>query len=622
MCGIAGLIRIDGMLVRREDVDRMVASIRHRGPDDEGVLVDGAIALGSTRLSILDPTPSGHMPLVDPETRVAIVHNGEVYNFKELRAELGGRFRTGTDTEVILRAYLQWGPGFVEALNGIYAFAIWDPRIRRLLVVRDRLGVKPLYLAEQSGYIAFASEIKALLALGVPARPDMDCMADYLVHGVYEHSDRTFFAGVRQVPAGHYIAIEGGLLTQRAYWSLEEAMTRQPAVGSFDDAVQGFVDLSQDALRLQLRSDVPVAVHVSGGLDSAFMLANLNAIQGGQGNIKAMSYHFGEEAYDERPAVESLMHDMNWIASFVRLDPDDVPGLASEGMYFQEQPFPGIITLAKHKLIKETVGAGAKVILEGQGGDEIGAGYQYVMGAHVLDLLRKGDAALALAETDGFAALNELTPIAAYRKVMSSMAVIWNTGWSADSSSYLRPDCRDASLIGNDRPAFERPFESELLNLLHRDLFHTKLPRILRACDRASMAYGRELRVPLLDQRLVEYVFALPNAYKIRDGVQRAFYRAALARVFPTPLSAVPKKAVADPQRDWLRGPLRQWAGDILTSRSFAERGLINPKAALAEFDAFCREAMGTGNSFHIWQWLSIDLWYRTFIDQQVPASC
>jgi asparagine synthetase B (glutamine-hydrolysing) len=237
------------------------------------------------------------------------------------------------------------------------------------------------------------------------------------------------------------------------------------------------------------------------------------------------------------------------------------------------------------------------------------------MGAHIQDLLHKGQASAAANEIERFAEINGISAIAAYRKVMSSMAAIWNTGWSADGSSYLRRECLSSSLADNGKPAFEHPFDSELLNILHRDLLHTKLPRILRACDRASMAYGRELRVPVLDHRLVEYVMGLPNEFKIKDGVQRAFYRAALANVFKTPLSNVPKKAVVDPQRDWLRGPLRSWAGDILASRSFAERGLFDVTAVRREFDLFCSGEYGTGNSFYVWQWLSVELWYRTFID-------
>lgn len=615
MCGIAGLSKPSGSSARESEIQPMMAAIKHRGPDDHGFLLDGPIALASTRLSIQDTSPAGHMPFVDRASKATIVHNGEIYNFKELRNSLEGPFESSSDTEVILKGYLQKGIDFIDALNGIFAFAIWDPYRGQLILARDRLGVKPLFFCEHNGAIAFASEIKALVALGVKPEPDLSVVSDYLVHGVYEHSDYTFFSGVRQLHAGSYAIVKDSNLKEHRYWSLDDALGRVPSVNSFSDAVSGFIDLSQDALEKQLRSDVPIVAHVSGGLDSAMMAANLNALQGGQGNIRALSYYFGEDEYDERPLVEALMRDIGWDASFVQFSAHEVPDLVDEAMYCQEQPFPGIITLAKHKLIKHSHHLGAKVILEGQGGDEIGAGYPYAMGAYIHDLLREGRTTHAHYEIECFAELNGISPLMAYRKIIGSMASIWNTGWSADGSSYLKPHCINESVFRSRKPEFSRPFGSELLNLLYRDLFHTKLPRILRSCDRASMAYGRELRVPFLDHRLVEFVLALPNEYKISAGAQRAFYRAALDRVAPNTLSALPKHAVADPQRDWLRSELREWAGDLLHSKSFSERGLVNAQLARAEYDSFCSEQRGTGNSFHIWQWLSLELWFRTFID-------
>lgn len=616
MCGIAGIFALEGPPPEKVILEAMARSIKHRGPDDDGTFISGPVGLASTRLSILDLSPKGHMPMIDEETGLVIVHNGEVYNYKEIREELGGRrFRTETDTEVILRAYAAWGEDCLRKLNGIFAFAIWDPRQDRLFCARDRLGVKPFLFSRRNGRLAFGSEAKAIFEAGVAPAPNMSTINDFLVRGVYEHSSDTFFDGIEQLPAGHLMTVDRDGMKIRRYWDLEESddwerdrdRTDGPA---YRAAQEEFLHLVEDAIRLQLRSDVPVAVNASGGLDSTLMLSVINKLSGKKGDRRIYSYYYGDARYDERPQVEELAAAAGWEADFFLLSPADVPDLAAEAVHFQEQPFPGVVALARHNLIKSSRSRDAKVILEGQGGDEIAAGYQYVMGPHLLDLIEAGRADLASEEILGFARKNGLTDAQALRKCMSGLMAYQGTGWAADGNRFVRPDCLAPDFVAaaNDL-TFRKPFRSHLKNMQYRDLFHTKLPRILRSVDRASMSYGREIRVPLLDHRLVEFAFSLPASYKIKDGVQRAFIRDAIEHHLPVSHSDVPKRALVDPQREWLMGPLAGWVEDLISSRSFAERGIFEPAAIRAAFDDF--RTGRTTTSYFVWQWVNLELWFR-----------
>ena len=288
MCGLVALLGLDGNHPEAPLLERMVEAIRHRGPDDGGVLLDGPIGLGFRRLSIIDLSAAGHQPMVDAEAKVSIVFNGEIYNYLELRSELaafGHRFRSTSDTEVLLRAYLQWGSDCVTRLNGMWAFVIADHRRRRLFGSRDRFGIKPLYRCQSASTMAFASEIKALLAGGVvQAEPNRVVAANYLVDNRLDDSDQTFFAGVQAVPAAHCFEVDAaGAYRQWRYWSLQlgrEAPAR-PA--------QAFAELFEDAMRLHMRSDVPVAVHLSGGLDSTAIACASARIRAGAGAADALS---------------------------------------------------------------------------------------------------------------------------------------------------------------------------------------------------------------------------------------------------------------------------------------------------------------------------------------------
>jgi asparagine synthase (glutamine-hydrolysing) len=624
MCGIVGIFDPECTLSTQEleeQISRMIRVIKHRGPDDEGIFVDEGIGLGACRLSILDLSPLGNMPMVDAETGNRIVHNGEVYNYREIKSDQGlERIRSNTDTEVILKTYGQLGEKCLDIFNGMFGFCVWDPKKKQLFGARDRIGIKPFFYTFHEEKFYFCSEIKGLLACGIPRRLNPQVAFDYLAYGIYDHSEETFFDGIKQLPPGHYFTInpEGIEITQ--YWDLgpdlEHDETFLDEKSGFENVLNSFVELIEDSIRLRLRSDVPLGVHVSGGLDSTVMMNVINRINGGQGNIKAFSYYYGESKYDEKAYVEDLIGRTEWEVGFHQLIPEEVPDLAEEAMWAQEQPFPGIITLAKHKLIKDSRSFGATVILEGQGGDEIGGGYQYFLSAHLFDLIQQGKGDQVLGEIELFGKRNDLTLRQAVSLFIGSLSSYYKMGHSADGSSSIKTQCINPDFFEhyNREVDFPKPFESHLLNMQYRDILHTKLPRILRSCDRASMAFSRELRVPILDHRLVEFTFKIPGHFKIRDGEQRYFMRQAM-RFFPkTPLVEIPKRAVVDPQREWLKMQLKDWVHEILSSESFGNRHIFDHGQVRREFESYLSQEINP-NSFFIWQWISLELWHRTFFD-------
>jgi asparagine synthase (glutamine-hydrolysing) len=594
-----------------ERLERMADAQHHRGPDDRGVFVDAmqGIGLAHNRLSIVDLSAAGHQPMSDSTGTRAIVFNGEIYNYRELATELEGYpFRSATDTEVILAAYDRWGDACVERFNGMFAFALWDGRRRRLFCARDRLGVKPFHYTSHRGQFLFASEVKALLAAGVSAAPDWTSWGTYLAHGTYDHDERTFFEQIRSLPAGASLVIEDGRLQIRHYWDLF-AQSRAQFDGTLDEACREFRDLLTDSVRLRLRADVPVGINLSGGLDSACMLAAADDALHGQGEIRAFTASFDDPQYDETGFADRVLRFTKLSRRTSRLGPEDVWNDAIHAMWHQEAPFGGIGTLAYqavHGLAKKE---GVTVLLEGQGVDELLAGYSYFRPAYHLDLLEHGNCATFRRElraggnvSDGVAAIrDECDP--------HSPALY------QDRTTFLRPDLVTQDIIAKAGPAprFREPFPHRLSNRLYRDLRHTKLPRVLRMNDRLSMAFSLELRQPYLDYRLVELAFRLASDLKIRNGIGKYLLRHVFSDRLPDDVIWTAKRPVVTPQREWMRGPLAGMVEELIESRAFQQRGIFDPHMVRRAFDRF---KAGEGeNGFFVWQWINTELWFRRFID-------
>ncbi|MES1242673.1 MAG: asparagine synthase (glutamine-hydrolyzing) [Acidobacteriota bacterium] len=567
MCGIAGIFGAPP-----SGLEEMVRALGHRGPDGDGFQLDpvGRAALGHRRLAIIDLSEDGRQPMADPTGRWWMVFNGEIYNYLELRSELASswEFRTQSDSEVLLAAYLTWGATCLDRLVGMFAFLIWDRKERRLFGARDRFGVKPLYLCErQDGALLAASEIKALHAAGVPARPDAAAWASYLAHGYYEHSERTFWEGIRALPPGSSVTWQGGRTSVSPWYDLADRVGQDFDSRPEDEVWEEYRSLLESSVRLRFRSDVPVGINLSGGLDSSILLGLVQQVQGEESDIQAFTFVTGDPAYDELPWVGQMLARTRHPLVLCMLSAEEVPALAESVARVEDEPFGGLPTLAYARVFERAREVGVIVLLDGQGMDEQWAGYDY------------------------------------YRKAVNGAAsLVQGTVQSPVRPCCLAPGLRDLA----EKPALPAPFPDDLRNLQYRDLRYTKLPRALRFNDRVSMRASTELREPFLDHRVVELAVRQPAERKIRGSRQKWMLRDRVGELLPRGVVEAPKRPLQTPQREWLRGPLRSWAGGEIERALAAFPDWLDADAVRQEWRGYCA---GEGdNSFFVWQWISLGL--------------
>ena len=567
MCGIAGIFgaeRAERRLVA------ILESQSHRGPDGTGLWSSpgGRAVLGHNRLAIIDLSDAGRQPMASADGSRQLSFNGEIYNYREIARELESRtaFRTRTDTEVLLAAYDAWGPACLDRFLGMFAFLLWDDRERTLWAVRDRFGVKPLYYATGSaGELVVASEIKAIHAAGIPREPDAGSWITHLATGASDFSDRTFWGGVSALPPGHGLSWKNGRTTVAPWYDLAERaadLDLRPA----GEVEEEYRSLLSDAVALRFRSDVPVGINLSGGLDSSTLLGVVQEVRGEDDDVQAFTFTTGDPRYDETPWVRAMLERTRHPFVECRLEARDVPDLAASVAEFEDEPFGGIPTLAYARLFERARASGVTVLLDGQGMDEQWAGYDYY----------RGDAA---------------SPVVQGSRDLPVRA------------DCLRPDAR-AILRSFAPPA---PFPDRLRNLQYRDARFAKIPRALRFNDRASMRSSIELREPFLDHRLFELAFRQPPERKIAEGTGKWLLRKIVAPLLPAGVVEAPKRPVQTPQREWLRGELRPWAGAVIESALAGVAGeWLDPAAVRRAWSDYLRGE--SDNSFFVWQWIGIGL--------------
>lgn len=582
MCGISGIF---GRSWLQSDLTAMITSQRHRGPDADGLYIapSGVAGLGHNRLSIIDLSPAGNQPMSNHDGSVWIAFNGEVYNYRELRAKLCDYpYRSHSDTEVILAAYEKWGEACVEHLIGMFAFLIWDERRQTLFAARDRFGVKPLYYHQsKDGTLYAASEIKALHAAGVPARPDEATWATYLTYGLYDHTERTFWEEVVSLPPGHRLTWHDGKLRISRWYDLAVSATTDEDARSLLEAEEEYLSLMIESVRLRFRSDVPVGINLSGGLDSSTLLGVVHAAQGADSSVRAFTFVCGDPNYDELPWVEQMLAQTKHPLTVCQLKPEDVPALAESVQASQDEPFGGLPTLAYARVFEEARKQGVIVLLDGQGMDEQWAGYDYYLPS------ANGASAYMI---------------------------------QGIKESPVRPECLNSdfrTLALNFEAS--QPFADRLRNLQYRDARFTKIPRALRFNDRISMRASTELREPFLDHRLLELALRQPMDRKIHEGRHKWMLRKIAREMLPTPLVEAPKRPLQTPQREWLRGPLHHWVDECLEEAfaGFGKQWL--DEASVRE--AWRRFQLGANdNSFFIWQWVTVGLFSRLRAGSPLPV--
>ncbi|TBX69248.1 asparagine synthase (glutamine-hydrolyzing) [Flavobacterium silvisoli] len=558
MCGITGII---GNKANQQNLASLLQAQKHRGPDyTDFWLEENRIGLGHNRLSIIDLSENANQPFFSDCGNFVLVFNGEIYNYVELRKELQSRYRfkTTSDTEVLLNAYREWGEDCLSRFNGMFSFAVWDKREQCLFAARDRFGVKPFYYFWDGNDFIFASEINPFWSVGIAKKPKDSVWLHYFSEGSYGNPDETFWQHIQQLPGGHSLTFKNKQLNIKKWYHFEERIAQLQS--HFEQNEEEYItNLLLKAITFRFRADVPVGFNLSGGLDSSTLLALIDQQDIDKSAVEAFTFITNDERYDELTWVKAMLENRPYYLTVCPLSAQEIPDLALQMAKHQAEPYGGIPTLAYSKIFQAARQKGVKVLLDGQGSDEAWAGYDYYV-----------------------------------NQSQNSIQGI--------SKSPVRTNVLEIDFAKNyTKTNYPKPFDDALLNLQYRDLFYTKIPRALRFNDRVSMLYGTELREPFLDYELVEYIFSRPQEFKIKDGIQKWMLRKIAERFLQKDLVLAPKRPLQTPQREWLSDDLKEWVTaevDLLQNHSWFDKSSLQK-----ELDNFYNG--DNQSSFHVWQWIN-----------------
>lgn len=634
MCGIAGMFSLDGSAGLRDSIQRMTDIMEHRGPDDSGTLVDGPFALGFRRLSILDLEPTGHQPMTSLDGSCTIIFNGEIYNYVELREKLiakGYRFRSTGDTEVLLNAYCEWGEECLSMLNGMWAFLIYDRRRRILFGSRDRFGIKPMFIYRDSRTVLFASEIKCIRASGLyRTEINWPVAADFFARHMLDHTEDTFFSGIRHIVAGSYFTLSvDGRMDVRRFWSLPDVSEKDQA-----SVIRDYADLFEDSVRLHKRSDVPLGVFLSGGIDSTSIICSLARIRdkelppGGAAKLKAFS--FMDPSFDETTFIADTIRQTS--AELERVDYsaqevwDDLPKV----LWYHDEPVHSTTALIGFRLSKTAASHGIKVILNGQGADESAAGYERYFKGYWQSVLSELGFSALWREVSAFSSARPGKRSSLIARIVARRlgAQAYRIGW------YNRFRVHRAFDREIGHPWFSRDFLSCLSarhardvdsiyldQMLRRSMSVSPLPLYLRIEDRNAMANSVEIRVPFLDYRLVELLFRSPGHFKMNGPYNKYIIRQAMSDRIPNSVSnRHDKMGFPSPADTWM-ADLERNVRDVLNSRLASEIGIFDIASIRRDFEVHCRDGGAIGQKiFNVLQFL---LWYDSIARRpsELPRS-
>lgn len=626
MCGVYGIVsRVPDRPVDESALRRMGQVLRHRGPDDVGWHVGNQVGLGVRRLSVIDLV-SGHQPVTNEDETMWLVFNGEIYNYQELKEALerkGHVFASQSDTEVIIHAFEEHGSGCAEVLNGMFVFAVWDLPSRRLTIVRDRLGIKPLYYWLNGDSFVFGSELKAVIAHPAVARRVDFVALDQFLTLEYIPSPRTIFQGIHKLPPGHRLVFQNGELTVERYWDvrLREIPADEPG------RVEMVTDLIRDAVRLRLASDVPLGALLSGGIDSSTVVAFMS--EASSSPVRTFSIGFDDRTYDELPYARMVAAHFGTDHCEEVLQPEIAP-LAERLVGHLDEPF-GDFSVFPTYLVSRLASQSVKVVLSGDGGDEVFGGYEAYIAQEVDRYYRWLPVYL---RQKALPALMDLVPPQSPKKGLVNKvkrfveggalpASLQHTRWmmfmDADHKARLyRPElkailngCATTSLIER---YFRQAMELDpLAQQQYVDIKTYLVDDILTKVDRMSMAASIEARVPLLDHRIVEFALSLPLHSKLHRGQTKLILQRAMRGRLPEAVLNRPKQGFSIPMKHWLRGALRPMMTDLLSPDCVRRRGYFEPETV----NNWVSDHLdGRANHSHrLWALIVLELWHRQVLD-------
>ena len=628
MCGIVGIMDLSGAPVAGLDarLRTMASLVSHRGPDGEGVWVEPSKCVGMAhrRLTIIDLSSAGAQPMTGPNDTV-ITYNGEVYNYIELRRELEGhwQFRSHSDTETILAAYDHFGDDFLNHLRGMFAFALWDRKHKRLIAARDRFGIKPFYYAVVNGLLYFASEAKALLPFLPTIETDPDALSEYLTFQ-YTLGDLTLFKGIKQLAPGHRLIAENGKVTVERYWDVDYNIDWDHTSSYFTKRLR---ELMEDSVDVHLRSDVPVGAYMSGGIDSS--LIAILAARSSHSNRKFFHGKFTDHpGYDESRFAEIAAKKASGELFQIDIKASDFRDNIEDVIYHLDFPVAGPGSFPQY-MVSKLASEHVKVVLGGQGGDEIFGGYARYLVAYFEQSIK---AALDGTYTSGnyVVTIESIVPnLGLLREYKPMIREFWRDGLFGDlDRRYFRLIDRSSDMteeVELDRHAKERTFDRfrQIFNnpanvrkeayfdkMTHFD-FKCLLPALLQVEDRMSMAHGLESRVPMLDHQIVEFAATVPADVKFEGGHMKHLIKQSFADALPAELVARrDKMGFPVPLKEWYANDLKDFVGDLFSSQAARERPFLRADKVLA---GLSNEASFSRKT---WGLISLELWHRMFHDR------
>ena len=610
MCGIFGSI---GGNSTKEIGEKACAAMKHRGPDGQGVLDFGKGVFAHTRLSIIDLSPAGKQPMQSKDGRISLVYNGEIYNYKELKDELkhSYTFTTNTDTEVIIASWLRWGEKCLQKFRGMFAFGLWDAKEQKLFCATDRFSIKPLYYVKDNNRFLFSSEIKPMLAAGVKPEPCGQAIYDFLAFGFLDHGKETFFEGVYQLRPAQYLVLRDGSLNIGQYWDIKES---SPRTGTEKEITEELSQKLEEAVKYHMVSDVEVALSLSSGIDSNFLRGTL---EGFGERFKCFTYAFVDTVYDESALARATIDKGKCDFYATEVTPKDFFPQYSEFIRVMEEPASGLGMYGYWLNVQTVHNKGIKVLLDGQGADEAFGGYKHYCYHRMADLLREKRFEELEKEVEAFNRVHgeslkfpsdDFEEFLRKKTVMSSMKAADGTDMA---SAFLGTGFTERFASREIVP--QKKWEESLRNAMYNDLFSFKIPKLLRFQDKAAMAWSVESRVPFLDHTLVEYAFSLPSQYMVKDGIGKYLFRRIAEKYMKKSLAQAPKLYMNTPQREWIKGELSSAIKEMMGDSVLAKEGYIDESSLEKEFDAYLSQKE-LGNSFFVWKFLSLELWYRNFI--------
>jgi asparagine synthase (glutamine-hydrolysing) len=644
MCGIFAILDLEKSEANLDILERMSRSLIHRGPDDCGYaffelfadqrtleskeMVEetqlenyhGLLAFGHRRLSIIDLTEAGHQPMHNEDGKIWVIYNGEIYNYKELTEELRGRghlFRSRTDTEVILHAYEEWGIECLNHFDGMWGFALWDGNQKRIFCARDRFGIKPFYYYLAGKKLILASEIKAILQdQTVERSPNHNRVYDYLSYGYLDHTEGTCFQNIYQLKGGYYLTVEISTphsmqLKVSRYWDLNVQKNDHQR-----DFAEKFVELLEDSIRIHMQSDVPIGTCLSGGLDSSSIVCLAKRFLNGNSH-KTFSSCFEDKKYDERDFITEVVKATDAEPHYVFPKPEELFKEIEDIVWYQDEPFGSTSIYAQWSVFRLAKQNHVKVILDGQGADELLAGYHPFFGYYLGELIRTFQINKLIKEYHNIRVLHKYSHYWLISHIILSM-LPWR--WS-NQIVLWKEGCVKTGNFSPNRFTLQKKCDNMVFERIYHSLMDIVLPSLLHYEDRNSMAHSIEARVPFLDHRLVEFIFSLKMDRIIREGTTKVIFREAMKGILPEVIrQRNDKMGFSTPEDIWFKTILKDPVHEIIGSRSFIERGYVDMKKVKESFNEHCE---GKRNiSSIIWRWVNLELWFRTFIDKRLmPKS-